>query len=79
MCGISLKAGALTIAPQPGRALGYARAEWHSPVGIIRSAWEYRGGKLRFDFSLPVPATIILPDGRSYEAKKGEHHDEVLL
>ena len=79
VCGIRLEAGKLTIRPYPDKALGWAKAEWHSPVGIIRSAWEYRDGKLHFDFSLPVPATIILPDGRSYEAKKGEHHDEVLL
>ena len=79
VCGIRLEAGKLTIRPYPDKALGWAKAEWHSPVGIIRSAWEYRDGKLRFDFSLPVPATIILPDGRSYEAKEGEHHDEVLL
>ena len=79
VCGISLKAGALTIAPQPGRALGYARAEWHSPVGLIRSAWEYRAGKLLFDFSVPVPALITLPNGKGYEVKEGEHHDEILL
>ena len=79
VCGISLKAGTLTIAPQPGRALGYARAEWHSPVGLIRSAWEYRAGKLIFDFSVPVPALIMLPNGKRYEVKEGEHHDEILL
>ena len=58
---------------------GYARAEWRSPVGKIRSAWEYREGKLVFDFTVPVPATIELPDGRSYTVPEGEHHDEILL
>ena len=79
VCGIRLSAGKLTIRPQPGRELGYARAEWRSPVGKIRSAWEYCEGKLVFDFSVPVPATIELPDGRRYTVKEGEHHDEILL
>ena len=79
VCGIRLEAGKLTVLPTPDPALGYARAEWHSPVGIIRSAWEYREGKLIFDFSLPVPATITLPNGTKYDAQEGEVHDEVLL
>ena len=79
VCGIRLNAGKLTICPQPGRELGYAKAEWRSPVGKIRSAWEYREGKLVFDFTVPVPATIELPDGRSYTVPEGEHHDEILL
>ena len=79
VCGIRLEAGKLSIRPCPDKSLGWARAEWRSPVGTIRSAWEYRDGKLSFDFTLPIPATIILPDERSYEAKEGEHHDEVLL
>ena len=79
VCGIRLEAGRLTLRPQPGRELGYAKAEWHSPVGKIRSAWEYREGKLVFDFTVPVPATIELPDERSYTVPEGEHHDEILL
>ncbi len=73
-CGITGRFGSASIS-----ALGYARAEWHSPVGLIRSAWEYRAGKLLFDFSVPVPALITLPNGKRYEVKEGEHHDEILL
>ncbi len=79
VCGISLRAGKLAIRPYPGKELGYARAEWRSPFGTIRSAWEYRDNRLIFDFTVPVPATIELPDGRSYEVKEGAHHDEILL
>ena len=79
VCGIRLNAGKLTICPHPGQALGYAKAEWRSPVGTIRSAWEYRDDRLVFDFSLPVPATIELPDGRVYETSAEEVHDEILL
>ena len=79
VCGIKLEAGKLSIRPFPGKELGYAKAEWHSPVGTIRSAWEYRGDTIVFDFSVPVPATIELPNGKCYELKEGEHHDEILL
>ena len=79
VCGIRLEAGKLSIRPCPNKALGFARAEWRSPVGTIRSAWEYRDGKLRFDFSLPVPAAITLPNGKQYDAQTGEVHDEILL
>ena len=79
VCGIRLEAGKLSIRPCPGRELGYAKAEWHSPVGTIKSAWEYRGDTIRFDFSVPVPATIELPNGKRFTLKEGEHHDEILL
>ena len=79
VCGISLEAGTLKIRPQPGRELGWAKGEWHSPVGTVKSAWEYRGDSLVFEISVPAPALIELPDGRRYEVKEGEHHYEVLL
>ena len=79
VCGIRLRAGELSIRPFPDRSLGYAKAEWRSPVGTIRSAWEYRDNKLVFDFSVPVPAEILLPDGRRLTVKEGEHHEEILL
>ena len=79
VCGISLRAGKLKIRPCPHRSLGYAKAEWRSPVGIIRSAWEYRGDRLVFDFTVPIPAVIELPDGREHAVKEGEHHHEIRL
>ena len=79
VCGIRLTAGTLTVKPQPGRELGYAKAEWRSPAGLIRSAWAYEGDRLLFDISVPVPAEIILPDGTSHHVTKGDHHYEVLL
>ena len=79
VCGIRLQAEKLTIRPQPGQELGYAQAEWRSPVGTIRSAWEYKEDKLIFDFTLPVPARIELPNGKVIEASSGEVHDEILL
>ena len=79
VCGIRLRSGKLTVKPQPGRELGYAKAEWRSPVGTIRSAWRYEGDRLCFDMTLPVPAAIELPNGETYEATEGDHHYEILL
>ncbi len=79
VCGIRLQAGKLMIAPHPGRELGYAKAEWRSPVGPIQSAWRYDDDKLIFDISVPVPTCIELPNGEKYEVTEGEYHYEVLL
>ncbi len=79
VCGIRLQAGKLTLCPKPDSALGFARAEWRSPVGTIRSAWRYEGDKLIFDFAVPIPASIKLPDGEKYEVTEGEHHYEIHL
>ena len=79
VCGIRLQAGRLTIRPCPHPSLGRAEAKWRSPVGVIRSAWAYEGNKLTFDFRLPIPAFIELPNGKHYEAMAGEVHDEILL
>ena len=79
VCGIRLQAGRLTIRPCPHPSLGRAEAKWRSPVGVIRSAWAYEGNKLTFDFRLPIPAFIELPNGKHYEAMAGEVQDEILL
>ena len=79
VCGIRLNAGMLTVAPHPGRELGFAKAEWRSPSGTILSAWEYSGDKLSFDISVPVPAVIELPDGEKHEVTEGDYHYEILL
>ncbi len=79
VCGIRLESGRLTLHPCPHPSLGHAEAEWRSPVGTIRSAWRYEDGKLRFDFAVPIPAFIELPNGDRYKVNAGEHHYEILL
>lgn len=74
VCGIELKAGKLTIRPRPGRELGFAKAEWRSPVGTILSAWTYEDDHISFDISVPIPAEIILPNGELHALESGSHH-----
>ena len=79
VCGIRLKAGRLTICPKPGRQLGFARATWNSPVGQIKSAWQFESDRLVFDITVPIPAEVILPNGEKHEIAKGDYHYEILL
>ncbi len=79
VCGISLKAGTLTIQPQPNRALGFAKARWDSPVGQIESAWSYQDNCLTVDISVPISAQIILPNGEKHRVTEGGYHYEILL
>ena len=72
VCGIRLSEGKLTLCPKPDPSLGYAKAEWRSPVGTIRSAWRYEGNTLAFDFTVPVPSRIELPNGEICDAEPGK-------
>ena len=77
VCGIRLSEGKLRLWPKPDPSLGWAKAEWRSPVGVIKSAWRYEGEKLSLDITVPVPASIELPNGEKHEVTKGEHHYEL--
>ncbi len=79
VCGIHLEAGKLTIRPYPHPSLGHAKAKWLSPVGEIRSEWRYENNKLLMHIVVPVPAEIVLPDGRKYQEKAGAYSYEVSL
>ncbi len=79
VCGIRLSEGKLTLCPKPDPSLGWAKAEWRSPVGTIRSAWKYEENKLILDFSAPIPATVELPNGEKFDIEAGEAHYEILL
>ena len=79
VCGIRLSEGKLRLCPRPDPSLGWAKAEWRSPVGTIKSAWHYEDSKLILDFEVPFPANIELPNGEKREVTEGEYHYEVLL
>ena len=79
VCGIRLEAGRLTVRPCPHPSLGFAEAKWLSPVGEIRSEWRCENGQVLMNIAVPVPAEIILPDGRQYQVKAGVYSYEVSL
>ena len=79
VCGIRLENGKLTIRPQPHPSLGWAEAAWDSPRGRIESSWHYGKETLAFTVHLPIPGTVILPDGTQLEETEGEHRYEIHL
>ena len=79
VCGIQYRDSQLVIAPKPHPSLGHAKAEWRSPIGTIKSGWQYEGNRLTLDVSVPVQAKIKLPNGQEYKVQKGEHQYEILL
>ena len=53
----------IVMAPKPDRRLGYVKAEYRTPTGLVRSAWRYEGAKWIWDFEIPSGATadVTLP------------------
>lgn len=66
VCGICLREGRITIQPLPNKALQYAKAAYHSPLGEIVSGWKYEGDKIIYEMQIPsnAEAEVFLPDGR---------------
>lgn len=67
VCGIRLSPGKLTIRPCPDKRLGFARAEWESPIGKIVSGWKYRDdGSVQYEIEVPpnAVAEVELPEGK---------------
>lgn len=53
----------IVMKPQPDRRLGYVKAEYKTPNGLVKSAWRYEGDKWIWDFTVPVgsKAMVTLP------------------
>jgi alpha-L-rhamnosidase len=68
VCGIRLEQGHIVISPHPSPLLGYAKAEYHAPVGIIKSEWKYTERNT-------VEYTIEIPDGKTADVyfPNGKH------
>lgn len=54
VCGIRVSGTEITIAPQPSPELGFARAEFDSPLGMIRSSWRYEADSVVYEFEIPA-------------------------
>jgi len=67
------------IRPYPHPSLGHAEAKWLSPIGEISSGWRYEKDRILMNITVPVPAEVILPDGRKYQEKAGAYSYELPL
>ncbi len=63
------------IAPVPGGTLTYAKAEYQSIYGMVKSSWEMEEDEYVFSISIPVNtrAEILLPNGEAYEVGCGAY------
>ncbi len=77
VCGIRVDGeNRVTIAPQPGGSLTFAKAKTRTPFGPVESGWEKAAdGKVAYTVVIPanVTARILLPDGSCREAGPGTH------
>ena len=61
------------IAPIPGGSLTWAKAEFESTFGKIRSAWRMENDVFYLDIETPVDAEIRMPNGDIHNASVGAH------
>lgn len=80
VCGIRLHKGTVVIQPFPDARLGYAKAEYDSPLGYICSQWSFENDKIIYTVEIPAntEATVILGDDR-YHVDSGVHCFEKML
>lgn len=67
---------AVSIAPHPSKALGFAEASIETKHGRIRSYWYYKGDVVYYEFDVPadVTATVTLPSGYTETVSGGTFH-----
>ena len=66
MCGIQVSGeNEFTIAPKVGGHFTFAKCEYESVYGTVKSRWERRNGKTTYKIVIPsnTTAKVILPDG----------------
>ncbi|MBQ6560688.1 MAG: family 78 glycoside hydrolase catalytic domain [Erysipelotrichaceae bacterium] len=74
MCGIHVGDGNhFVIKPLPGGHFTYAKAEYLSVYGQVRSFWEKTAKGYEYEIEIPANCTadIILPDGKTYQQEAG--------
>ncbi|MBR4470549.1 MAG: family 78 glycoside hydrolase catalytic domain [Erysipelotrichaceae bacterium] len=75
VCGMNVENGTLEIRPYPNRMLEYAKGEYQSPLGLVKSNWKHDKEGIEFEFEIPanVHAKVILPDGSERILDYGKH------
>lgn len=76
MCGINVDGeNHFIIKPIPGGHFTFAKAEYKSVFGAVKSGWRKENGEYKFDIAIPPNCTadIILPDGRKQKASTGTY------
>jgi len=70
----------IIMKPVPDKRLGFAKAEYKSAAGLIKSEWKYEGDKWLWDFTVPegASASVTIPgETESKEYGPGSYHIEI--
>jgi len=67
------------LVPQPDKRLGWVKGSYQSCAGLIESAWKYENGHVYFEFTTPVSAEIILPNGEEYLVEAGIYTYKIFV
>lgn len=76
MCGINVAGeNHFVISPKPGGNFTFAKAEYRSVFGTVKSSWEKKDGKTLYTFCIPANTTadIVLPDGTKQTVAAGNY------
>lgn len=70
---------AVTIHPQPGGGIEWAKTTYRTPEGLVSCSWRVSSGRLALEFSVPegVAAEVVLPGQERTEVVGGTHRFEV--
>lgn len=73
ICGIHVSGRKITIRPQVCSLLKFARAEYDSPAGLIKSGWKNTGDMIEYMIEIPsnTEAEFILKDGSARKLEPG--------
>lgn len=77
MCGINVAGeNKFQISPCAGGHISYAKTEYKSVYGTVKSGWKKTDDGCVYEIEIPsnTTAEIILPDGRKAEVGAGEYH-----
>ena len=62
----------ITVEPHPDERLGMLEASIDTRHGKVDSRWSYKDGKVRYEITVPVDATLII-DGKARAVKPGTY------
>ena len=76
MCGVRVDGeNRFVIAPKPGGSFTFAKAEYRSVYGTVKSGWTKTETGYRYEIEIPANCTarILLPDGTAETVSKGTY------
>ena len=76
ICGINVTNDEIIIKPYPNKMLEYAKAEYNSPLGLIKSSWKYNDDEIELNITIPsnIKAQLILPNGETRVLDSGDYN-----